>query len=265
MNAELILAPMRSVRRAAILWAVSLAALVAMTVAMWPAFRDTAAFQQILDQIPQSMIEAFGMQGFNTPAGFLRGNLYDFFAPLLIAGAAIGFANSLTSSEEDGGRMELVLTQPVARERVFAGRAVAVLAWTLLVTLAVALTQFGTDALVGLEIAADRLLATLALCLLIALLHGGVALAVAGLLPKPSVVLGVGLFVLVGGCTAEALLPLNPSVAELAHLSPWNWAFSGDPLVNPTEAWRYLALGLPALVMAGVGTWAFSRRDVAAA
>ncbi len=265
MKAELVLGPMRALRRAALLWAACLAALVAMTVAMWPAFRDTAAFQEIINQVPQSLIEAFGMQGFNTPAGFLRGNLYDFFAPLLVAGAAVGFANSLTSSEEDAGRLEMVLTQPVARQSIFAGRALAVLAWTLVVVLALSLTQFVTDALVGLEIGADKLLATLLLCALIGLLHGGLALAVAGLWPKPSAVLGIGLFVLVGGCIAEALLPLNRSLAELAHLSPWDWAFAGDPLVNDTEAWRFLALGLPAILLAGFGIWAFGRRDVAAA
>jgi ABC-2 type transport system permease protein len=262
---ELVVGPIRAVRRAAILWAASLAGIVAVTVAVWPAFKGSSGISQAMDQLPAGVVQAFGLEGFDTPAGFLRGNLYDFFVPLLLAGAAIGFVNSLTSSEEDAGRLEVVLSQPVARQAVFAGRALAALAWTVLLSLAIAAAQFGTDALVNLDIGADRLVATLLLCWLIALLHGGLALAVAGVWPRPSLVIGVCLFVLVGGCIAEALFPLSPSLAELAHLSPWDWAFAGDPLVNATDAWRYLALGLPAVGLAVLGIWAFGRRDVQAA
>jgi ABC-2 type transport system permease protein len=258
---ELALGPVRAVRRAMILWGLSLAGLVAMTVAVWPAFRDSAGFGDLMSQIPQGMIEAFGLQDLETPAGYLRGNLYDFFVPLLLAGAAIGFANSLISSEEDAGRLELTLSQPVTRQEVFLGRTVAVFACTILLTLAVAVAQVLSDAAFDLRIAADRLAATLVLSGLLALLHGGLALAVAGLVARPAVVLGVGLFAAVGGCTAAALLPLT-GWRELVHVVPWDWAFSGDPLTRPTEPWRYLALAVPAIVLAGFGAWAFGRRDV---
>jgi ABC-2 type transport system permease protein len=264
-TAELILGPARAIRRAGILWTVSIAGLVALTVAMWPAFRDSSSVDDIMGQLPSGIVEAFGLQGFSTPAGFLRGNLYDFFIPLLLAGAAIGFVNSLLSSEEDGGRLEVILTQPVKRQWVFAGRAAAALTWTSLATVVTAMAQFGTDALVDLQIGSDKLLATMLLCWLLALFHGGLALAVAGLWPKPSLVLGVGLFVAVGGVIVSALFPLSPTLEPLAHLTPWDWALSGDPLVHGTDAWRYLALGVPAVLMAAFGTWAFARRDVAAA
>ncbi len=264
-SAELILGPLRSIRRAGILWTLSLAGLVAMTVAVYPAFRDASSVDEFMNQLPSGIVEAFGLQGFSTPAGFLRGNLYDFFVPLLLAGAAIGFVNSLISSEEDSGRLELVLTQPVKRQWVFAARAAAALTWTGLLLVATAVAQFGTDALVDLQIGTDKLLATLLLCWLLALFHGGLALAVAGLWPKPSLVLGIGLFAAVGGVIVSALFPLSPTLEPLAHLTPWDWALSGDPLVHGTDAWRYLVLGGPAVLMTAFGTWAFARRDVAAA
>jgi hypothetical protein len=39
----------------------------------------------------------------------------------------------------------------------------------------------------------------------------------------------------------------------------------GDPLVNSTAPWRYLALGVPAAGLAFFGAFAFARRDVRAA
>jgi ABC-2 type transport system permease protein len=261
---ELVVGPIRSIRRAAILWSLSLAALVAVTISVWPAFRDSSGFGDLIGQLPESVINAFGLQDIETPAGYLRGNLYDFFVPLLLAGASIGFANSLLSSEEDAGRLELTLSGPVTREGVFLGRALAALACTLALTLAVAAAQVVSDAVFDLQIAADRLAATLVLSGLLALFHGGLALAVAGFAARPAAVLGVGLFVAFGGCTAAALLPLT-DFHDLVHLVPWDWAFAGDPLTGPTEAWRYLALAIPAVALTGLGAWAFGRRDVSAA
>jgi len=262
---ELVIGPARAIRRAALLWSLSLFGLVAVTVSVWPVFRGNSAVSQAIDQLPPDVVRAFGLAGFDTPAGFLRGNLYDFFVPLLMAGAAIGFVNSLVSGEEDGGRLELYLAQPITRDGLYLGRIVAATAGTLVVALAVAIAQFGTDAAVDLRIGADRLAATLALCALLALLHGAIAAAVAGLRAKPALVIGVALFAAVAGCVAEALLPLVDSLRPLAHLSPWDWAFAGDPLDRPTEVWRYLALGVPAILLAALGAWAFRRRDVTSA
>ena len=50
-----------------------------------------------------------------------------------------------------------------------------------------------------------------------------------------------------------------------SHLSPWDWAFGGDPLANPTEPWRYVAIGLPALGLIVAGTLLVRTRDIAAA
>jgi ABC-2 type transport system permease protein len=262
---ELTLGPIRAIRRAIILWAVFVGGLVAMTVAVWPAFRDSSAVNDIMNNMPSGLVQAFGLEGFGTPAGFLRGNLYDVFIPLLITGAAVGFANSLTSGEEDAGRLEVVLSQPVTRQSVFAGRVIAVLVGVVLVVIATTIVQFASDAAVNLQIGADKLLATLVLSALLAMFHGGLALAIAGVRARPSVVLGVGLSVAMAGALMAALFPLSDALKPLAHISPWDWAFGGDPLVSGGEPWRFLALGLPALAMAAFGIWAFGRRDVSAA
>jgi ABC-2 type transport system permease protein len=265
MTAELVLGPMRSIRRATILWAVSLAALVGGTVSVWPAFKGNSGISASMDQLPQEIVQAFGLQGFGTPAGFLRGNLYDFFVPLLLAGVAIYFVNSLTAGEEDAGRLELILAQPVARRAVFAGRAAAALAALVILVLVTALVQFGSDAAVDLSIATDRLVATLVLSALLAMFHGCLALAVAGVRPRSSAVMGIGFLVAIAGAVAAALLPLSDALKPFAHLSPWDWAFAGDPLVNGAEPWRYLALAVPSAAMALLGVWAFGRRDIRAA
>ena len=262
---ELLFGPMRAITRSGSIWVLSIVALVGITIAFWPSFQGSTSLTDLVNQMPQGMVQAFGLQDFGSPAGYLRGNLYAVLIPLLLAGAGIGFANSLTASEEDSGRLEVVLTQPLGHRAVFLGRSFAVFAWIGLLTTATAAVQFAIDPIFGLSIGADRLMATILLCGLLGLLHAGLCLAVAGTLARPSLVLGLGFFVLIAGCTVASLFPISPQLKELAHLSPWDWALGGDPLVNPTQPWRYLALGAPAVGLVLLGAFAFGRRDVRAA
>ena len=262
---ELVFGPVRSVLRSGLIWAACIGSIVFVTIAVWPAFKGNTSIDSAMNNLPAGVVDALGLGSFGTPAGFLRANLYDFFIPLLMACAAVGFANSLTSSEEDGGRLEVILTLPVTRQAVFAGRVLAATIWVVAVAVFTTFVQFGSDALFDLQIGADRLLATLLLCGLLAAFMGGLTFAISGLSGKPALALGVGLFVAVGGCIVSALFPLSSALAAFAHASPWDWAFAGHPLANATEVWRYFALGIPAVLLAVFGMWAFGRRDVASA
>ncbi len=262
---ELVVAPLRQLRRGAIGWGLGLASLVAVTVAFWPLFRDSSGISQAIDQLPPGLIDAFGLAGFGTPAGFLRGNLYEFVVPLLLAIAAIATANGLTAGEEDSGRMEVYLAQPVTRRSLFTGRIGAGVIWLILMTAFIAVVQLISNVVFDLTIDTTLVLSTVILCGLLALLFEALAFAIAGWYPRPSVVLGVGIAVSVGGYLVSALFPLSDALDAFSALSPWKWALGGDPLINPAEPWRYLALVIPAIVLAAIGVVGFIRRDVRAA
>ena len=216
-------------------------------------------------QLPSGIVDAFGLAGFGTPAGFLRGNLYEFIVPLLLAVAAVAAANGLTAGEEDSGRMETFLSQPVTRQSVFLGRTVALVAWLVVMTGFILLVQLASDAVVGLEIDTMRVVSTVVLCGFLALLFGTLALAVAGWLPRPSLVLAIGIAAAVGGYLIAALFPLSDPLKSVSNLSPWKWALGGDPLVNGAEPWRYVALIVPFLALVALAVAGFIRRDVRAA
>jgi ABC-2 type transport system permease protein len=262
---ELVLGPLRQMRRSLVGWGIGLGALVAVTVAFWPAFRGSSGISEAIDQLPSGVVDAFGLAGFGTPAGFLRGNLYEFIVPLLLAVAAVAAANGLTASEEDAGRMETYLSQPVTRQSVFLGRTFALVAWLALLSGFILVVQLLSDAVVGLAIDAPRIISTVALCGLLALLCGTLALAVAGWWPRPALVLAAGIAAAVGGYLVSALFPLSDPLDPLSGLSPWKWALGGDPLANPAEPWRYVALILPAVLLVGLAVTGFVRRDVRAA
>jgi ABC-2 type transport system permease protein len=262
---ELLAIPLRAARRSGIVWGISLAVLIGLTVAFWPSFRDQPELADIVEGMPEPLIEAFGLADFNSPEGFLRGNLYAVLVPLLLAVAGVLLMNGQTASEEDSGRMEPYLAQPVTRGGVFAGRALGVTVWLVVIGAVMLVAQLASNAVFDLQIGTDRVIATVVLCVLLGLFHAGLAALIAGLTGRPGLVLGVGLAVAVGGYVAIALFPLSDVLEPWRHASPWDWALGGDPLGEPTEAWRYLALAVPAIVLAALGGWFFTRRDVFAA
>ena len=264
-GAELVFGPLRQMRRSLLGWGIGLGSLIAVTVAFWPAFRGSSGISEAIDNLPPAVVDAFGLAGFGTPAGFLRGNLYEFIVPLLLAVAAVAAANGLTAAEEDAGRMETYLSQPVARGALFVGRSVALLAWLVVLTAVLLVVQLVADAVVGLEIDTARVASTVVLCGLLALLFGTLALAIAGWLPRPGLVLAIGVAASVAGYVVSALFPLSDPLDPLSGLSPWKWALGVDPLVNAAEPWRYVVLIVPAAILVTVGVAGFVRRDVRAA
>ena len=262
---ELVGGPLRAMRRATIWWSIGLAALIAGTISVWPAFKGSSGISQAMDQLPSGVVQAFGLADFGTPAGFLRGNLYDFFVPLLLAAAAVLFVNGQTASEEAAGRMELYLAQPISREAVLLGRVVAALIALTVITVVMLLAQLASDAAFDLQIDIRFVLSTVVLSGLLAALHGSLAVAVAGIRGRPSLVLAIGLGVAFAGLIANSLFPLSDVLAPWRHLSPWDWAFGGNPLKNATELWRYAALAVPSVILTGVGVFAIARRDISGA
>lgn len=259
---ELVWAPLLSMRRALLGWSIGLGLLILVTVAFWPAFRGSSGISEAIGQLPPSVVQAFGLQDFGTPAGFLRGNLYELIVPLLVAGAAVAMANGQTAGQEDAGRLELVLTEPVSRVAVFLGRVGAVLIWLAVLTVVLLVVQLVSDAAFDLAIDPGLLISTIVLCVLLGLLHGALAFAIAGAVARPAVVLATGIAVALFGYIVAALFPLSDLLRPWRVLSPWSWALGGDPLTTPAEPWRWAALLLPAVALVAIGTIAFRHRDV---
>ena len=167
---ELCVGPFRLLRRSLIGWAIGLGSLVGVTVAFWPAFRGSSGISDAIDQLPPGVVQALGLAGFGTPGGYLRGNLYELIVPLLLAIGAVATANGLTAADEEAGRMELHLSQPVTRRAVLLGRTLAMAGWLAVVSALVLIVQLVSDAVFGLDIDATLVVSTVALSAALGLL-----------------------------------------------------------------------------------------------
>lgn len=260
----LLVTSLRAVRRSTFWWSVGIAMLVAATVAFWPAFRGASGISQAIDNLPGGVIDALGLRNFGTPAGFLRGNLYELFIPLLFTGAGVALVNGQTASDEAAGRLELFLAQPVSHRSLFGTRVVASLFALAAIVVATVVVQVVMDAAIGLQIAASYIVATAALCGLLAAVHASVAYLVACLRPRTSLVLGAGIGLAIAGYVVAVLFRISSVLDPWKIISPWEWALGGNPLEQSAEAWRFVVLGGVTLALALLGTLLVGRRDVAA-
>ena len=262
---ELVALPVRALRRAVFWWSIGLAAMIVLTMAFWPAFKGSSVIQQGLDMIPPALAQAFGIQDFLSPEGYLRGNLYAILVPLLLVFAAVMATNSQTASEEAAGRLELYLAEPVDRRWLFLGRGIASVVAVAIISGGVFIAQVASNVVGDVRVDIGRLASTVVLSGLLALLHAAIGFAVAGFRARPSLVLATGTVIAIAGYLVAALFPLSDALAPWRHLSPWDWALGGDPLLHAAEAWRYAALIVPTVGLGALGVRAFGRRDVAAA
>ena len=262
---ELVAGPFRASWRAGAGWAIVFLLMVVPTVAFWPAFKGSSGLNEALGLLPPELIAAFGLEDFASPAGYLKGGLYDVVMPLLFAAAGVMFANSATAAEEDAGRLELWLAQPVTRSAVLVGRVAAVLGWLGVLAMVTLVSQVVSDAVFGLEVDGVRIIATIVLCTLLGVVYAGIAIVMAGVIGRPGPVLAIGLGLALVGYLVAALFPLSDALKGWAWLSPWDWALGGDPLTHATDAARYVALAALGAVLLVVGGIAFARRDIRSA
>ena len=249
----------REHRRALGIWAAALAALIVFYLACFPMMGEE--MMVAIEGMPEGLMAAMGYQDAGTPEGYTNAVVYRLLGPVLLLVYAIGLGGRVIAGQEEDGSLELDLTAPVSRARLYVERLLA--SWLLLsvlvaaATLAVLLSTPLFD--LGLE-PARVLAASLGLWLLV----GGflsVAFALGAASGRRAAAVG-------GAAAMAALTYVFQGVADgagielLAALSPFSWFLDPDPLATGLHAGSLLQLLLVSLVAALLGLWRFGRRDL---
>lgn len=99
-------------------------ALLWMYIGLFPSFSSQAeAFNELSKVYPEAMMKAFGIESlgvmFSNLQNFLSTEQFGFVWPLLGIALAIGFSSSIIAGEIERGNIELLLTQPISRTKIF--------------------------------------------------------------------------------------------------------------------------------------------------
>lgn len=197
----------------------------------------------------------------DVPGGYVVGEVFNLIGPLVLVAYAVATGASAVAGDEDRGTMAVLISQPVSRRQVLAGKAGGLLAALVVSTIAFGATAMLASNVFDIGLTSANIAATCVHLLALATAFGAVALAVGGLTGNPSVAA-----LSAGGAAAvaymsDSLLPLA-DLDGLAQISPWYYYASSTPLANGVDVLHLVVLLAITAVATAVAFVSFERRDL---
>jgi ABC-2 type transport system permease protein len=235
----------------------------ALTIAVYPAIRDSDALKEFLHNFPPAMMAMFGVDPttFTTGIGYIQAQLYSLLAPMLLVAFATTAGAAITAREEEEGTADLLLAYPVQRWRVVVEGFLAMALLSALICGAIAATLFVANAAVDLRLPARGILGLNFGLWLFGLFFGGVTMLVGAWFGKVRPSIGVAACIALASFFLQGLAPIVESLQPLQPYSPFHWLLEGDPARNGiTRGHAVLGTGVVALVLGTIVLFRF--RDI---
>jgi len=249
-------------------WGIAMLLLGVMSIPFYDGIVDQAeALDEMLKYFPPELMALFGdfsMASYVTPEGYLGLQYFDMMAILILGVFAILTGSGLIASDEENGRLDLILAHPVSRTALLAGRLLAFVAATLGILVLswlgiVVPMEFTSMDLTWGEVALPFLSLFAEL-----MLFGTMALLLSMLLPSRRAAASAAGFALIASYVLVALARM-PSVGDVvknaARLSPLTYYQSGQAIDGLNLGWFLGLLALSA-ILAALSAWLFQRRDI---
>jgi ABC-2 type transport system permease protein len=251
---------LRDQRRALTLWGVAIAAMSAMYIAFYPAIGESA-MNDMIASMPEDLVTALGYDRIGSPAGYITSTVYGLLGPVLLLVFAISSGARLIAGEEEDGTLELELTSPVERRRVFIERLAALWLDVLLLVAVLTVVSILLVLALDIDVGPTFLLAGAIGLYLLVIGMGTIALGVGAITGRRAIALGVAAGVAVLAYIFNAIGPTIPA-GWMTAVSPFSWYLEHEPLVNGLDVPRLLLLAAIPIVFAVAGLARFGRRDL---
>jgi len=251
-------------RRVSILyWLAGFAAIGAMMIAVYPAFRDSEALKEFLARFPPAMMSMLGIDPttFTTGIGFVQAQLYSFVGPVVLIAFTVPAGAAATAREEEDGTADLLLAYPIRRARVVieAFLALALLAALLAGVLAAALLL--GNAAVDLRLPPRGILGVNLGLWLLGLFFGALTMMVGAWLGKARPAMGIGAGFALITFFIQGLAPVVKSLQPLQPFTPFYWYLNGEPARDGPTAGQMVLAGAVLVLLAGAVVL-FRLRDI---
>jgi len=253
----------KSLRGQTLGWGLGLALYGLMIVSMYDSMAaQQDQLQQMIASYPQEFLAFFGgdANSLITPAGFL--GMYAFsMMPVIIGVFAVLAGSGLIVSDEERGRLDLIITHPVGRSAFFFGRALGILAASVAIML---LGWLGFSLMLGsssLGFSWGQMLVPFLSLLVQTLVYATLALLLSMLLPSRNLSAMLTGLILVTSYFVSSLSFMDERLATLAKLMPYHYFQTALSFAELNLGWLFTLLG--AAVLMSLFAWLrFLRRDI---
>jgi len=232
-------------RRSAIGYAAGMALYTLAVVALYPSFKSSTS----LDSLSGSTAAAlFGVTGqLTSPGGWLNGNIYGNFFPLIMLLLTIGYGAACLAGQDEDGTLALTAALPIRRRAIVFQKAWAMALQALLLAAVVTgcvLAGRGFQLTVG---PGDAVAIAAALTLM-GLDFGLVTMAVGAATGRRGTALGIGTGLAAASYLLSALATTVPAIRPGRYLSLFYWSAGNDQISRGVSIADFAVL-----IVAGLG------------
>ena len=262
---EITLQALRDSWRRLAIWAASFAGLIALYAVIWPSVRGNTSWRNLFGTLPETyraLFTASGTIDLSTPGGYLGIELMGFMGPALIAVYAITTGAAAIAGEEDLGSLEVTLSAPISRARVFAQRCVALVIGIVTLMAAVGAALWIFSALLGMGLGLGAIASGAAALGLFGLFTGAVAIAVGAATGSAAAARGLAALAAVVSYLINALAQITSVLRPARPVSPYYLVLGNEPLAHGLRLIGAVSVLGIAVILAVAGGILFTRRDL---
>lgn len=253
---------LRRLRGSIIGWSVGLLLYDVMMSSFWDSIAGMGdEFTAMLENYPEEIMAFFPtIAEFTSPIGYMD-TYYSAFMVVIIPFFAITTCAKLLVGDEEDGILDLVISYPISRAKLFWGRFLAFLTGTALILLAAWLGWVIPLESSGLPLTIYELLLVQLPIFAVMLLFGSVVLLLSMWLPSARFASGLTSAILIGNFLLVGMSNINEDLVPIYEKTPLYFN-QGANIVESVE-WGWLG-GLvgASLVIFLLGWWVFTRRDI---
>jgi ABC-2 type transport system permease protein len=259
MPADVTWLELRLRRRSMSGYAAGMALYTLVVVALYPSFKDSASLDSLGGSTAGALLGV--TEQLTSPAGWLNGNIYGNFLPLIMLLLTIGYGAACLAGQDEDGTLALITTLPASRRAILLQKLAAMALQALLLAAAVtACVLIGR----GFQLTAspaDAVATSLAVVLM-GLDFGLAAVTAGAVTGRRGTALGIASGLAAASYLLSALAATIPAIRPARYLSLFYWSAGDDQISRGVSAADYavlIAVGLCALAAA---VTAFRRADL---
>jgi ABC-2 type transport system permease protein len=259
MPADITRLELRLRRRSTIGYAAGMALYALVVVALYPSFKNSTSLNSLTGSTAAAL---FGVSGpLTSPGGWLNGNIYGNFFPLIMLLLTIGYGATAVAGQDEDGTLALLTVLPIRRSAVLFQKAGAMAVQALVVAAAATVCVFiGRD--FQLTTSPADTIAISAALVLMGLDFGLITMATGAATRRRGIALGIGAGLAAASYLLSSLASTISWIRPARYLSLFYYSVGNDQISRGVSAGDFtvlIAVGLVALFAAVV---AFRRADL---
>jgi len=246
-------------RRSAVGYAAGLALYTLVVVALYPSFKNSTSLNSLSGSTAAAL---FGVTGrLTSPGGWLNGNIYSNFFPLIMLLLTIGYGAACLAGQDEDGTLALMAALPVRRRAIVFQKAWAMALQALLLAAAVTVCVLAGR---GFQLAIDPgdAVATAAALTLASLDFGLLTMAAGAATGRRGTALGIGASLAAASYLLSTLATTIAGIRPGRYLSLFYWSVGNDQISKGVTIADFAVLTVAGLCALIAAVAAFRQADL---